>query len=135
MKNHFSQMYYEVTLLIGLASLILFGLNSIVLFLPDYAAGLFLGMGVSLLLLSFWILHSKKIMKKLKTIDQDEREQFIQAKSFTTIYYIHLILSVIVIIITGLFDQTKLFSILIAGLLMIEVVILNLTRRVYAKKY
>ena len=135
MKKHFSQRYYEITLLIGLACLIVFGINSIVVFLPDYVAGLFLGMGVSLLLLSLWILRSKKLMKRLKTIDHDEREQYIQAKSFTTIYFIHIILSVVCIIICGFFEQTKLFSILCAGLLFIEVIIMNVIRYIYSKKY
>ncbi len=135
MKKGFTRTYLEVVLMVSLVSLLIFALDVAFPFLNDFMRGFTLSFGLLSFMLSLFLRFNKKVLKKIEVNEKDERKIMINEKALSIAYYVHLLLTVVVIVIFGFIDTLQLVSVVLAALILVETICLYIARYIYSLKY
>lgn len=134
-KPFITRQYLQAIRLLGMIFIILFILNVRFQFLNDYLSGFSLGFGVTIILLSTILLFSKSYMKEQKIAENDERLIMIRNKVVSQTYFVHYWIQFLLIVIFGFFEETNLISIIMAGILVFESLVMLGLDIYYKRKY
>lgn len=127
--------YYQIIGIIGMGSIFTYLLNLKYLFLNDYLKGFTLSFGIVLMLLSAFAHFNKKYIQKKQLNAGDERMRMIQEKSLSVGYQFHNILTVVGVIVFGMFEQTYMISIILASMVLIESIFIVAINYYFHKTY
>ncbi len=134
-RKSFTKKYLQWMLIIGLISLFVFSLNFALHFLNDYLSGFTLSFGITVILFSLIAQNSKTFMKKVEISESDERIIMIKEKQMSAGYYFHILLSVILVVVFGLFETLQIISLAIAGMILFETLFIQAMGYIYQKKF
>jgi predicted RND superfamily exporter protein len=135
MKKNYLKIYLEVITVVGLLALLTFSLNLYFEFLDDYMSGFMMSFGLSLTVLSVILKNNKKFQQMQELTEKDERLKMIKEKQLSATYFFHIVFTVVLVIIFGFFDETKVLSVGLASMLMLEWVYLMVMGYYYHKVY
>ncbi|MDY3195700.1 MAG: hypothetical protein RBQ95_02465 [Paracholeplasma sp.] len=135
MKKNYLKIYLEVITVVGLLALLTFSLNLYFEFLNDYMSGFMMSFGLSLTVLSVILKNNKKFQQMQELTEKDERLKMIKEKQLSATYFFHIVFTVVLVIIFGFFDETKVLSVGLASMLMLEWVYLTAMGYYYHKVY
>jgi TRAP-type C4-dicarboxylate transport system permease large subunit len=98
-------------------------------------AGFMMSFGLSLTVLSVILKNNKKFQHMQELTEKDERLKMIKEKQLSATYFFHIVLTVVLVIVFGFFDETKVLSVGLASMLMLEWVYLMAMGYYYHKVY
>jgi hypothetical protein len=105
------------------------------MFLNEYLEGFTLSFGIVLIIFSLFAKFNKKYIQKKEINAGDERLRMIQEKSLSAGYQFHNILTVLGVIIFGIFEQTYILSIALAIMILTESIFIWIVGYIYHKTY
>jgi hypothetical protein len=127
--------YYQVIGILGMSSILIYLLDMRLLFLNEYLKGFTLSFGIVLVIFSVFAKFNKKYIHKKEINAGDERIKMIQEKSLSAGYQFHNILTVLGVIIFGIFDQTYILSIGLAVMILAESIFIWIMSYYFHKTY
>lgn len=133
----FSKKYFEVLFNIGvvLGFAILIDRN-LISFLPDFISGMFTSISIVFIILAGSLKNSEKFIERMEIENNDERIQMIKGKAFETTHYMTTVISIAIIILFGFMgDIYKYIALGIAVFLLIQKIILLISKAKLSQKY
>ena len=134
-KTFFTKRYLEIVRIIGMVSIVVFLLDIQFVFLTDYMRGFNIWFGVTAMVIASIMLLHKPFMKESQIAEQDERLMMIRGKVMTSTYLFHYWLMVVLIIVFGMIERMYFFSVILAGVFVIEYIVMLGLDMFYKKKY